>query len=201
MNTGGKTAALVGISAIGGILAYYGYSQYTSNDDVEIDFIYDAVTPPVPQTKDNADNIDNTTQTSTSTDSADNTDNTTQTSTDNEDAKDIVKRIKKKARIIEQKGSRLDTIKKMVENKDDKESWSEFWKGEYNKIKDEARENVEETPVVENPPVVEGPQNVEQPPVATAPPSNVEQPPVATESPSPEPVNFMINESILGPLN
>ena len=135
MNNGGKTAALVGISAIGGILAYYGYNQYAADDgDTDID---DSIS----QIKEK--------------------ENTVNTS------------------IIQQKGSRLDTIKEIAENQDNTEKtdkWSEFWSDEYNKIKEEKS----------SPSVVE---DVSPPPVV----ENISPPPVVDKS------KFMISESIPGP--
>ena len=135
MDNRGKAAALVGISAIGGLLAYYGYSQYGSDEEVVLDSTI------------NNDNVVKEKETPSSDDTSITSTVTEYLSKMIDDKTNIKLEVEEKSQTtdneneptkIEQK--ELQVAKEDVEKVDDKKKWSKYWNDAYDKMEKETRE-------------------------------------------------------------
>jgi hypothetical protein len=135
MDNRGKAAALVGISAIGGLLAYYGYSQYGSDEEVVLDSTI------------NNDNVVKEKETPSSDDTSITSTVTEYLSKMIDDKTNIKLEVEEKSQTtdneneptkIEQK--ELQVAKEDVEKVDDKKKWSKYWNDAYDKMENETKE-------------------------------------------------------------
>lgn len=131
MNTNASTAAVIGIGAIGTILAYFGL-QYVSEDDVSSEF------ESVEENVNNSDNLYNEVEKESSTqiskkDEATeklvtNPDSTQSNEVNNTTKNSVNEQDNTK---INKNGIKLEVTEAITDKKTDKNKWSEYWEGEY----------------------------------------------------------------------
>lgn len=128
MNTNASTAAVIGIGAIGTILAYFGL-QYVSEDEVSSDVdnigeninnsdnLYNQVENDSDPVNTESEKVENNEPVKT-TENVKTTDDTNQSS-ENDKAK------------INKKGIKLEVTEAISNKKTDENKWSQYWEGEY----------------------------------------------------------------------
>jgi hypothetical protein len=134
MNTNASTAAVIGIGAIGTILAYFGL-QYVSEDEVSTEV------ESVAENVNNSDNLYNevendTVTVNTESEKVENIETvennepvkTTENVKTTDDTNQSIENDKAK---INKKGIKLEVTEAISNKKTDENKWSEYWEGEY----------------------------------------------------------------------
>lgn len=131
MNTNASTAAVIGIGAIGTILAYFGL-QYVSEDEVSSEF------ESVEENVNNSDNLYNEVEkeSTTQTTKKDETPEKLVTSPDPTQSNEVNNTTKNLVNEqgntkINKNGIKLEVTEAITDQKTDKNKWSEYWEGEY----------------------------------------------------------------------
>ena len=131
MNTNASTAAVIGIGAIGTILAYFGL-QYVSEDEVPSEF------ESVEENVNNSDNLYNEVEkeSTTQTTKKDETHEKLVTSPDPTQPNEVNNTTKNSVNEqdntkINKNGIKLEVTEAITDKKTDKNKWSEYWEGEY----------------------------------------------------------------------
>lgn len=127
MNTNASTAAVIGIGAIGTILAYFGL-QYVSEDEVssDVEAVAESVNNEV-STDVNTDVEKETPQTNTSTKTPELKDTVKTTTNDTNEANEV----EPNTTAINKNGIKLEVTEAISNKKTDENKWSEYWEGEY----------------------------------------------------------------------
>jgi len=127
MNTNASTAAVIGIGAIGTILAYFGL-QYVSEDEVssDVEAVAESINNEV-STDVNTDVEKETPQTNTSTKTPELTDTVKTITTDTNE----VNEVEPNTTVINKNGIKLEVTEAISNKKTNENKWSEYWEGEY----------------------------------------------------------------------